>query len=1188
MSFCIIISFTTMVAVMMMATILLLFNFHSNIIIVADANPLKENSRAIHHPNHSSKITSLNWSLPLISMLNGHFQTASTIFPCLDTFDVRLFWKVHHSSFIEHHHHHHHRYTQSFDPIVKLSTTNNNDNLNIRHLIRLYWTDKDVVDKVLLSAAVKHQQLKQQQLHRQSKWPSLSHFLKKKRKIIKNNNKKIHYWTNVTNPYRHNNQRQQGNHHYQFFYYSTRPSTLIEMKKFHYVREYSLDMIRMDNNNHDDNHTGAIHNHHNDDGQTANSATIGGGGGGQIKIDCNTFQPNEDIYYCLVYLILYKNAVLYENIPHCIPTIDKQQQQQQQQQPNGNFVHLDSFTKSSSVFRDIVGQHRAVSSSSSYPSEIKFNYNSNNNNDESVMNSSSRSNAQIKLKTFNENYNSSSYNNEYESFIQKNVDDDENENYSQRMSTSINHNAFSDVKILVNNSSLNNRNPSNIRFVQQQPKQNTVQQRKSLNQIDTIIVRTHACSCKLNSNKIFNDDRDHVNQVNQKKFETNIETLNIGDNEETIIINLIIKTCSKHADDEEFFSESKSALLLDDDYLFNHMNVGDVNSDVVDDDDEEKNLKKLNSNKMKMKKKRKKNKRIDQANNNEEESDNEKKQKQIPMHNKLDANNNNRSLNEFDSYNRMDDYYYHPTTAAVCIISIDKPEKYLFKLLNIEPSMDWLVENPRLATYFTETIFNDNNDNNNSSNLDVSSIDYSHFLVVRNGRLSIDPQINIIENHSQIHYLQSNYLRLEALSSMNLTIKFQKRSYYRRKQRDNHYNNHDNNHDDDYYNDNDDGGSGRHSDKHFSNNDNSFDHSLFSKIFHRFYSWIKQTVSLIAIKTFRLSTNNEQTIAPPPPNYSKTITNAYKASNIENIIIEQQQQNNELSMINMPTFHIVSIILSIFIVLTFLIYVIIAFYSNDNNGNHNMNNDCSHEIITTGTTFAHNRTGFKQQQSFSNNNNDTDKTKTICNQQRKNNRNNANNNNNDNNVIGIDSIITNSNDEMNKSIDSFSSIQEYHIRQTICDNRQESSSSNRQLDYYDIYEPLTMKIIDATKSITNTFEKSNNHIPFVNERQIVNSDDQDDGSTIQHSSLLQKQPRSPSKLPLLTTSNTLTFGNHNNHSSSFVHSQNLPINQLIIIEQETKQQQQTLPSIKHNNHHHHHFIKPVLLKTFMSDQNHYE
>ena len=154
---------------------------------------IAENSRAIHHhPHHSSKITSLNWSLPLISMLNGHFQTASTIFPCLDTFDVRLFWKVHHSS-IEHHH----RYTQSFDPIVKLSTTNNNsDNLNIRHLIRLYWTDKDVVDKVLLSAAVKHQQLKQQQqLHRQSMWPSLSHFLKNKKKMIikNNNNKKITY-----------------------------------------------------------------------------------------------------------------------------------------------------------------------------------------------------------------------------------------------------------------------------------------------------------------------------------------------------------------------------------------------------------------------------------------------------------------------------------------------------------------------------------------------------------------------------------------------------------------------------------------------------------------------------------------------------------------------------------------------------------------------------------------------------------------------------------------------------------------------------------------------------------------------------------------------------------------------------------------------------------------------------------
>nr|XP_046912147.1 probable serine/threonine-protein kinase DDB_G0282963 [Dermatophagoides farinae] len=1111
---------------MMLMMMVVLFNFYSKIIIV-DANPLKENPRAIHHS--TTTITSLNWSLPLISMLNARFQTAPTVFPCLDTFDVRLFWEVHRIDDYYYYYYSGQQYTQSSGPIVK---STNNDNLNVRHLIRLYWTKKDIVDKVL-SAAVKHQR---QLLHRHDirqrrqrkpmwtlftahnrSWPSLSHFLNsnydnnnnniKKRKI---RNKKIRYTTNLTNLHHHNSQPSH-------FFYSTRPSTLIEMKKFHYVREYSLDMESDDH----DNHIGVVDNNNND----GNAA---GGGGGLIKIPCDSFQPSEDIYYCIVYLILHKSAVLYENIPHCIPTIDRNIEQNGHVQLNG----------STTLFRNIFvdGQHRAVSSSSlSYPSEIKFNYNTNN--DESVMSNNNKETATI-TETFNEN---NSFN-EYKSFIQKNRLD---ENHS--MSTSINHNAFMDVRAL-NNSSVN-RIPSNIRLIQK--KQNAFQpmnhdSSNSLGEIETVIVQTHACSCKFDSN---------TNHVNQKIQELDLKTLNVN-NKKTIIINLMITTCSKIV--RKKFYESKSALL--DHYLFNHIvdpnaySDADVDDDDDDDVEEKRHLK--NSTKKKQRNKRKKNNkiRIDQANNNNNNADSEK---QIPIHNKNDDENNNNNtnmenkMNEFDIYNQIDSNEYYHNNPTVCIISIDKPEKYSFELKNIEPSIEWLSENPMLATYFTETLFNNNDNHNNNNNVvndEDSSIDYSHFLVVRNGRSSIDPQLNI-ENRSQIHYIQSKHIRLEALSSMNLTLKFQQRLLYHKERDYNNNNNHDDDDDDDD-NDND--------------NKHLLDH-LFVNICRGFYSWIKQTVSMIAVKAFRLNKlANTQTVSTRKTTTSVTYAYTSNILSTNNII---EQQNNELSMINMPTFHIVSIILSIFIVLTFLIYAIIAFYGY-------MNNDYSHENIATKNNDDddddnNNKTFVRGHTVVTNNNDHIEKSIRNHNQR---NKNNDNANNNRNSIVvhnGINSIITTSNEI--KSIDDDDSISiDYH---RTCDKRQQQSS---QLDYYDIYEPLTTtKTIDASKSITNK-------IPFVNEQRQIVINSNDGSTTFQHS----LKPSPPPLPPLLSTAKTVTrFGGYNNDQNNhtpfghYRYCQSLPINQDI-----TKQQQQTLPSSNHNDHH----IQPVHLKTFMNDQNHYK
>ncbi|KAH9391381.1 hypothetical protein TYRP_006984 [Tyrophagus putrescentiae] len=121
------------------------------------------------------------------------------------------------------------------------------------------------------------------------------------------------------------------------------------------------------------------------------------------------------------------------------------------------------------------------------------------------------------------------------------------------------------------------------------------------------------------------------------------------------------------------------------------------------------------------------------------------------------------------------------TTPTVCILSIENPLQYSFKLDSIEPSLDWPAG-----------IFDGHSMQGGGLDLPgpeeqggkaatgegpLDFLDWLRrfpFLVVRSGQRAIDPQMNI-ENRSATHFLRSGgHLRFEALSSLNVTLRFRR------------------------------------------------------------------------------------------------------------------------------------------------------------------------------------------------------------------------------------------------------------------------------------------------------------------------------------------------------------------------------------------------------------------------------
>lgn len=143
-----------------------------------------------------------------------------------------------------------------------------------------------------------------------------------------------------------------------------------------------------------------------------------------------------------------------------------------------------------------------------------------------------------------------------------------------------------------------------------------------------------------------------------------------------------------------------------------------------------------------------------------------KKRKKIEV-NSIDLSGNDSSATTIASTSSgQEDHRPNPT---VCILSIDNPREYSLRLDSIEPSFDFEFE-PPVAAEATA------NHHHHQQAGFIDLIDYLYkfpFLVIRNGQLAIDPQMNI-ENRSQTHFLRSKHLRFETLSSLNVTLRFRR------------------------------------------------------------------------------------------------------------------------------------------------------------------------------------------------------------------------------------------------------------------------------------------------------------------------------------------------------------------------------------------------------------------------------
>ena len=120
------------------------------------------------------------------------------------------------------------------------------------------------------------------------------------------------------------------------------------------------------------------------------------------------------------------------------------------------------------------------------------------------------------------------------------------------------------------------------------------------------------------------------------------------------------------------------------------------------------------------------------------------------------------------------------TTPTVCILSIENPLQYSFKLDSIEPSLDWpagIFDGHSMQGGGLDLPGPEEQGGMATGEGQLDFLDWLRrfpFLVVRSGQRAIDPQMNI-ENRSATHFLRSGgHLRFEALSSLNVTLRFRR------------------------------------------------------------------------------------------------------------------------------------------------------------------------------------------------------------------------------------------------------------------------------------------------------------------------------------------------------------------------------------------------------------------------------
>ncbi|UXI20314.1 multidrug resistance-associated protein 4 [Sarcoptes scabiei] len=912
-----------------------------------------------HHHHHHRHRFHHRWPhhFRIISRLKRtEFNTEPTIFPCLDFFNVKLSWII--DSLDQYSNEDVNRREKQTDEWnenerkEKQSSSSdynqNNlfnefqlklDRLNEKHfrpLLRLYWTDKDSMQRInesiesMRSMSVSNSKpLSNRSFDR---WRSKSHHRRKNllnqpqtssNRIEKNNEDQFNSQNIVDgddelesslSPSFRRSSKSIAN-----YFPSNRFSTLIELSKLHYVKEYSIRM-RIDD---------------------------------ELKIGCDSFKPKSNIFYCFVYLILYKSAVLFENLPHCVPTtaihsiapssapaLIVESSSMPYGLPSRLINNVNQFVSSiGSTMTPAVNPPRLGSI------QIKFNY-------DEIVEKDSRNPSTIDSSRSLEN-------------ISYSMDKIDNEELTKDESSGPAYKLLKQTNSLLSEPDEHSMTAKSIlkNSHDESAQNSTVFRLKNLSRNMQRI-----CSCRRDWNIIHSHQQKSID-LDSKIFIKEIVPDDdydaegvLNNSNDSILIKLIIISCSKlknkhrfnplysfindrYFPDEEW-SEFGDDLKSEELEIHNDDQKHSVHRKKADDGKnsrvESGKISQLYANYQSIKSPS--NKKVKQRSSKSLRLSENKPSKSslllssssslstsdIASATKVDNKNYVLQPNPFltsstanDEEEISGDGENNPT---VCIVSIANAEQYLFEIENIEPTINWLSENPSLAKqyhYNSEMEIND----------PIDSFHKFPFLIIRNGRSSIDPQLNIDstvqdtsdiggENHysdnlngsSKSFVLQNKFLRFEAFTSMNLTIKLTRKNLFRkqsnRNQSDNVQAKSDESSNDFYYS----------TGKFLRNVSNSL------------WLWLMNVVATLASKLFAIN-------LVQIPMIQKYFNDQSRSSQA---LRQIRSDRGELLQMNMVPFHFIAMLLSIFIVMTIVIYIIIAL-NNQNyqypNGNNNNNSN---------------------------------------------------------------------------------------------------------------------------------------------------------------------------------------------------------------------------------------------------------
>lgn len=666
------------------------------------------------HPHHHRLKVKLNDFSPPSELI-----TAESIYPCLDHFAILLKQKENVKLDNPHHHHHHHK-------TVSESTQN-----NTRQLIRVYWATEDIVDSI----ARAHSRVRYG--YRQHGHHILSH----------------PHPPHSQHPNSHHHHHHHHHQHQPHFFPSTRPSKLIELRLLNYVREYSL----TDSNE-------------------------------LLRITCDIFEPKESIFYCFVYIMLHHSTVLYENVPHCVPTT------------------IDFSRKISKAIRQLPDTNHSEPMADNQSAGDSFNdsvrrYSGKNS--ENQLNKQSSLTDTNRIEQTSNRQGISPPGPAYDLVTKQHGDDDVEE--AKNIAVSYDYDNTRDLNI--KQFALKSTDQSDYETESKRVKQ--MRRRK-------VMIQTRSCLCS--SSVILSD----------KLTKENVVKINLTSSE-TIVLHLIITSCPinewsdiyKIGDVKVPETGADSASDGDDGHPIGNYSVGGdvlaygpddlhLDTDSVRPNSESESFPNSSDNatsngissgasvavqsdksnagrkhnrkhhhhhhqehSKKRKKKGKKRKKFDEDKRESIDWEPSSKESDWPTSSITSSspstpvsststtmsNGVSSSTTQFGPISLTTE----PTlpNPSVCILTIDNPREYSLKLDSIEPSYDFQFEPPVNSGQFPAVI-----------DL-IDYLDKFPFLVIRNGQFSIDPQMNI-ENRSQTHFLRSSYLRFEALSSINVTLRFRR------------------------------------------------------------------------------------------------------------------------------------------------------------------------------------------------------------------------------------------------------------------------------------------------------------------------------------------------------------------------------------------------------------------------------